>query len=154
MYVPDASKLCGMSLERAELFGKPHIGAHYANASLRSNRLDEGAICAWCGRPACNSHHVLPLSRGRMLGIGGWRLRTALMAVCGSGTQGCHNGFHGGAWLKAEWAWDDDAYAEQWWDGALLKAFGPHDEALYCFGRWVLTDTVHGYVREVRGTDG
>lgn len=153
-YTPPARRLGGLSVEMAERYGKPHIGAFYAGDSVRSNVLEEGAVCACCGRPATNSHHCPPLSRGRYFSLrlpsGTWCLRPSLIAVCGSGTTGCHNGFHGGARFTADWVWESDAAAYRWWDGTLLADFGPHSPTLYRFGHWEIKDRLTGNVIEVR----
>ena len=153
-YTPPRELLRGMSLQHAELYGKPHIGAHYMGADVKSHKALQGALCAVCGRPATNVHHVSPLSRGKTFRletqVGNWDLKPALFALCGSGTTGCHNGFHGGARFKAEWVWDNDHEAEEWWSGRLLLMMMPHDPLLYLSGCWEITDLKTGTVRQVR----
>ena len=78
-------------------------------------------------------------------------MRTALFALCGSGTTGCHDGFHGGAWLRARWEWDTDEAAREWWDGGLAAEVGPHSPELFRYGRWVIEDADRGFRRSVRG---
>ena len=99
-------QLRGLSIERAELYGKPHVGAHYTKGT-RYERTQ--ARCCVCGGNATNCHHVIPRGRGQEFALqtpnGLWLLKSPLFAVCGSGTTGCHNGFHGGAFLKAKWVW-------------------------------------------------
>ena len=61
--------------------------------SARALRL-LGADCAVCGKPATNEHHIL---YGRQYGA---RLDVAAnrMALCGSGTTGCHGAYHLGVY--------------------------------------------------------
>ena len=77
-------------------------------------------------------------------------LRSPLFALCGSGTTGCHNGFHGGSALTARWMWDDPQYERWWWDGILLEQWGPHAEELYGFGFWRIEDRKHDRLIEIR----
>lgn len=153
-YVPPRHMLRGLSVQRAELFGKPGWMARYEGASATSHRACEGAVCVCCGRPASNVHHVSPLGRGRSFTldsqVGSWDLKPALFAVCGTGTTGCHNGFHGGARYKAEWVWDTDRDAEEWWSGRLLLTVGPHSPLLYLYGGWRITDAATGRETQVR----
>ena len=144
----------GVSYEVAECYGKPHIGAFYSGSGVKSHKREEGAICAVCGRPATNAHHNPQLSKGDIFLLitkwGRFALKPALIAVCGSGTTGCHNGFHGGARFKARWVWDSDEYAEMWWEGEFLKRMRPHSKELYLYGKWVIEDRVTGAVIEHR----
>ena len=71
---------------------------------------------------------------------GAWDLRSPLFCLCGSGTTGCHDKFHGGARLKAEWRWRHPVYEEAWWTGQLLQVYEPHDPGLYEYGYWLITD--------------
>lgn len=142
-YTPRAEQLGGLPIEEASCFGMPHIGARYLGADARSNRLDDGALCAVCGRPATNSHHEPPLGMGGRnrafllrTARGSWTLTPALVALCGSGTTGCHGMRHSGR-LRLRWAWASDGIAEQWWDGRILAhRCDQHDPALLGFGRW------------------
>lgn len=149
--VPTMSQLRGLSLERAELFGKPHIGARYTHGA-RYERT--GERCCICNRPAANCHHVAPRRLGERFALvtpdRTWLLRSPLFALCGSGTTGCHNGFHGGSALTARWMWDDPQYERWWWDGILLEQWGPHAEELYGFGFWRIEDRKHGRLIEIR----
>ncbi len=153
-YTPPREQLRGLPLEIAECYGKPNINAHYAADIVKSNRLDDGALCACCGRMATNSHHCPPLSKGRTFVLrtdwGIHILKPALIAVCGSGTTGCHDGFHGGARFKARWHWDSDEIAEAWWSGELLKGMYPHSKRLYGLGCWLIEDRRTGDVIEIR----
>ena len=154
-FVPKMEQLCGLSYEVAECYGKPHIGAHYAGGGVRSHKKDDFACCAICGRPVGSVHHNPPLSKGHMFLLrtkwGQFVHKPALIALCGSGTTGCHDGFHGGARYRAHWVWDCDEYAEMWWSGEFLKSMRPHDPRLYKYGRWVIHDARTGADIEYRG---
>lgn len=149
-YTPPASQLRGLSVDAAELYGKPHLNARYLGigSSARAYRIDDGARCAICRRPATNAHHVPPLSKGQGFRLvtprGDWLLRPSLFALCGSGTTGCHNGFHGGARFVPRWVWIDDRRAEAWWDGTILSLLEPHDPGIYAYGHWLVEDRLTG----------
>ena len=153
-FTPEREKLRGLSLEVAECYGKPHIHALYVSESVMSHTLTECAVCACCGKRARNVHHQPPLSKGRtfllMTEWGRFVLKPALFALCGSGTMGCHNGFHGGARFKARWVWDTDEHARMWWSGELLKSIPAHSPILYRYGRWVIRDRKAGRTYEYR----
>lgn len=135
-------QLRGLSIERAELYGKPHVGAHYTKGT-RYERTQ--ARCCVCGGNATNCHHVIPRGRGQEFALqtpnGLWLLKSPLFAVCGSGTTGCHNGFHGGAFLKAKWVWKSPVYQDAWWSGELLEVYEPHSPDLYEYGHWAIKDS-------------
>lgn len=140
MYIPTVEQLQGYSIENAECLGKPHIGARY----LFSGRIDRyileyNATCAVCGRPATNVHHQPFRSKGKGIIIGGKLLRPSLIALCGSGTTGCHGKVHNGK-LKIRWVWIDESIAERWWDGSLFSRFPPHSERVYEYGYWDFID--------------
>lgn len=154
-YTPTTQQLRGLPVEVAECYGKPHIRAHYDGAGVKSHKLDEGATCATCPRLATNVHHCPPISKGKTFLLrsewGAFDLKPALFALCGSGTTGCHNGFHGGARFKAVWVWDTDEFAKRWWSGWLLShGIEPHSEQLYDMGSWKITDRLLGSRFEVR----
>lgn len=142
--------LHGISIEKAALYGLPHIGARYAQEGKKWSR--SGArryektcdFCFICGRPSTNCHHVVPLSCGQVFELetprGTFPLRSPLFALCGSGTTGCHNGFHGAARFKAAWSWDDPEFERAWWDGRLLSQYPPHSPQLYNYGAWLIED--------------
>lgn len=146
--------LNGLSYDKATLYGLPHIGARYAHGGSKRSRLSAKRYertqgwCCICGRPSESCHHVVPLSSGAAFELrttnGSFLLRSPLFAVCGSGTSGCHNGFHGGAWLKARWVWDSPEYEEAWCSGELLSSLAPHHPALYCYGQWEIENTKTG----------
>ena len=146
----------GFSREKAMLYGLPHIGAHYAHGGRKWSRSGARRYertqewCAICGRPATNCHHVVPVSNGAVFELdtprGTFPLRSPLFAVCGSGTTGCHNGFHGGAFLKARWLWDSPEFEDAWWSGEIISRFAPHHPAIYCYGQWEIENTRTGLV--------
>ena len=66
-------------------------------------------------------------------------LKPALIALCGSGTTGCHGDVHAGR-VKLRWEWADDDTAERWFTGDLLAhGYEPHDEHFLDMGRWAVT---------------
>lgn len=151
-FVPDMTQLRGLGYEVASLYGMPHVGAAYTGGDRYERTSDR---CAVCGRSATNVHHVAHRKWGRTFRLstpnGTWILRSPLFALCGSGTTGCHDGFHGGAWLRARWVWDSDEYEAAWWSGELLSRFGAHDPALYAYGRWEVENTRLGIRLSHRG---
>ena len=140
--MPTMQQLRGLSIDKAELYGKPHIGARYT-AGDRYERIQDR--CCICGSKATNCHHVIPKGRGTQFALetpnGAWLLKSPLFALCGSGTTGCHNQFHGGATLKAAWVWHLPLYRDAWWSGELLGMHEPHAEDLYQYGHWVIRDS-------------
>lgn len=153
MYVPDSKTLRGLSVSSAQCFGMPHANAHYSGKGVRTNHLSCDAMCSVCGMMATNSHHVPPVGMGgrnATFTLHGHVLRPALIALCGSGTTGCHGMIHSGL-LRVEWSWDDDAYAEAWWSGELLEELEPHDQRLYGLGKWVFTFRSGRVVSTYRG---
>lgn len=139
-----------MIYNRELLYGLPHIDCRYTGKSVNSNKLDEDAACVCCGLPATNAHHYPPKGTAPVRHRNGYELKPALFAVCGSGTIGCHNDWHGGARFEAWWRWDRYEYEEQWADGTLLDRHGPHSPALYYYGCWVIHDKKLGRTWDVR----
>lgn len=138
-------------MENRELFyGLPHIDCHYRGKSVNSHELDDGAMCVCCGLPATNAHHFPPKGTAPVRHRNGYLLKPALFAVCGTGTTGCHDGWHGGARYTARWLWDSAAYEEAWESGRLLRGLGPHSPELYNFGCWEIQDKKLGLSWEVR----
>lgn len=151
-YIPPASLLRGLSVSTAQKFGMPNAGAHYEGRGVRSNRLDEDARCAFCRRPATNAHHVPAVgmgARNAKFSLHGYALRPALIALCGSGTTGCHGECHSGR-MRIEWVWDREKYARDWWSGDLLREFGPGSPMLYDYGHWELWRDGAGKVLRLR----
>jgi len=149
-YVPDSWMLRGTPLAVAECYGKPHFLCDYTANGVNNTRIFQDAPCICCGRQATNAHHWPPKRTCPTFGFHGEKLRPALFAVCGSGTTGCHDGWHGGARFRALWKWDYDEFAMQWWEGSMLEEHGAHSNALYQFGCWELYDFVNGKIWEVR----
>lgn len=147
-YVPTARKLHGFPYQVAECYGKPHFLCSYTGKGVNSHRLFEGATCMCCGRMATNAHHWPP-KKNPTFTLDGLALKPALFALCGSGTTGCHDGWHGGARYKALWRWDCDGYAYEWWEGDMFD-LPPHDQGLYNYGCWEVYDLSDGRIWEVR----
>ena len=149
-----AVNLNGWSLLKADMMGKPHLGARYTVPPRRYERLSEN--CMVCGRPAANCHHLMPLGNGRSFTLrtdrGTWTLHSPLMALCGSGTTGCHGLFHSGV-LAARWFWRSQTDEDRWWSGELLEAYGPHSLELYRHGGWGVLDRKHGGELSYHGDD-
>lgn len=135
-FVPDRKLLSGLSVEVAEMYGKPHINAWYArhNDGLNSYRFDHDKSCPICGDRATNVHHCPPKSKGKFV-LHGHILKPSLFALCGSGVQGCHGKIHKRE-IIPRWKWYDDEYAYCWWSGELLDKYGPHNDLLYMLGTW------------------
>ena len=146
--------MASLSREKADLYGLPHIGARYTgrHGAKRYERLQEW--CFVCGRPSTCCHHLVPLSNGasylKKTPLGTFELRSPLFCLCGSGTTGCHDGFHGGAWLKAWWKWDEPGNAEKWDTGLLLCEYGPNSDWLYDYGCWLIQDRKNGRITAYR----
>ena len=142
---PSMAQLHGLSRDKAELYGLPHLGARYVTASGRYEATAER--CVVCGRRATNCHHVVPRSVGmtfqREVPAGRLMLRSPLFALCGSGTTGCHGAFHSGR-LKARWVWDSEEAEEAWWSGDILSRHHAHDPAIFAYGHWEIDDTRAG----------
>lgn len=136
---PDASQLRGLSYAKAKLCGMPHLGASYAGGGIERTRLGDGALCALCGRPATNAHHEPPRSNGAFLLPTKWGmfvLKPALIALCGSGTTGCHGARHDRR-VAFEWRWADADAEALWWSGYLLShGYPPHSRRLLDLGGW------------------
>ena len=161
-YVPHSRLLHGVPYPVAECYGKPHYLCDYTvkrfngwdkadrQRAVNSSQMFHGARCMVCGRPATNAHHWPPKGTAPTFDKGGIVLRPALFAVCGSGTTGCHNGFHGAARYRALWRWDTDYLAKEWWEGDLLMEVGEHSNELYGLGCWELYDIENGRIWQVR----
>jgi len=157
---PDACALRGVPYGRAELYGKPGIGASYTRFDARSYRLDEMARCCICGRMATNAHHWPPLGAGGggrqfllRTPLGRFVLLPPLFAVCGNGNaSGCHKAWHSGQ-ISVEWVWDDDAYAKDWWNGTMLKFTKP-GKWLFHHGCYRFSNSRTGREWEYRAKEG
>lgn len=141
--------LHGVSREKAECYGKPHIMARYTGSSLKSYRHEEG-LCPLChAAPITNTHHQPQRDPFHFRTEWGTReLRPALFGICGSGTTGCHGLIEANV-LRVEWRWDSEEYERMWWDGKFLT-WEPHSDALYALGCWAFEDTRTGRRWEYR----
>lgn len=156
-YTPDASVLRGLSMDKASLYGMPHIGCRYTRDDMARTAFESDLRCAWCGsqRGFHSRHHEPPRSNGSFLlntPKGKFVLLPALVDLCGSGTTGCHGDRHNGL-LKLRWEWDGDEFAEKWWDGTFLSRpyHEPNGKWLYAYGCWVLERD--GVERRFRGQE-
>lgn len=138
MFVPDSSLLQGMSYEQASCMGMPHLGAVYIGSGDKY-KLTEGIHCVNCRiHLATNCHHEPQKGIGgrKQLILYGQVLRPALIALCGSGTTGCHGLRHSGK-LHLQWKWDCDDYEEAFWNGTFfMDMFKPHDPRFFDYGKW------------------
>lgn len=148
-------QLRGLSLNEAERYGKPHVGASYKHPDvIKLTVRDDGAACMVCGAPATNVHHCPPVSK-RTFKLetpnGSFVLRPSLFALCGSGTTGCHGGFHSGR-FKAFWLWYTEEGERMWWDGTFLsEGLEPHGSWLYRHGFWEVRDSLSGLKLRIAG---
>ena len=151
-YRPTRAMTHGVPYPVAEAYGKPHFLCTYTGKSVNATKMFDGATCMCCGKLATNAHHWPPKGTAPTFTWhqDGRKLRPALFAVCGTGTMGCHDGWHGGARFRALWRWDSDEYARDWWEGDMLEKLGEHSNALYRYGCWELYDFRDGTIREVR----
>ena len=147
-YIPDTSKLRGLQSFKAECYGKPHISCYYKSDGVNTHRIEQGAECAICGRPATNAHHWPPKGTAPLFTLNDVKLKPALIALCGDGTTGCHGAWHAGR-FDALWKWDCDELAEEWWESGFC-GLAPHDPMLYKFGCWELYDMQEGRIWQVR----
>lgn len=142
-----------MTIDEARGYGMPHIGCRYTRDDVSATAFDDAwSPCAVCGKTARNRHHEPPRGLhsaqdpetgkrrpGALLLMTEWGkfvLKPALIALCGSGTTGCHGRRHAreiGIW----WEFDTEEYEEQWLSGYLLAhGIRPHSQRLYGFGCW------------------
>ena len=136
-------------------YGMPHIGCRYTRDDVSATAFDDSFVpCAVCGAKATNRHHEPPRGLhsatdedgtkrpGALLMLTDWGrfiLKPALIALCGSGTQGCHGRRHNRE-IGIEWTFDTPEYEEQWASGYLLAhGWLPHTERLYGIGCWHFT---------------
>lgn len=163
-----------ISRDKAINYGMPHIGCKYTRDDVTATSFvpnEEGwTPCAVCGRPATNRHHLPPRSvssctdeKGRRkpgslllpTKYGKFVLKPALIALCGSGTTGCHGKVHNRD-IEIQWEFDNEAYEQLWLDGWFLahgidgyvktrdgmlttRPIMPHSKQLYRIGRWLIT---------------
>ena len=142
-FVPAREQLSGLSYQVASLYGMPHLGCRYEGGGVDATALEDGARCAVCGKAGrpMNCHHEPPRGRGGTFllctPMGRFVLRPALIALCGSGTTGCHGDRHNRL-FSVRWEWDSDEWAGRWWGGWFLShGYRPHDPRLFGYGRYV-----------------
>lgn len=126
----------GLSAEELNGIGKPCVGARYTSYRGDGHELLDGAVCAVCGKPATNAHHVPAKGMGggrRLVRVGGVPMRPALIALCGSGTTGCHGLAHQRR-IRFEWRWDDARFERAFLRGEVPPAL------MTLTGRWYVTD--------------
>jgi hypothetical protein len=139
-YIPESSVLRGLTVSSAQKFGMPNVGAFYTGRGVHTNRLEEGATCAICGAMATNSHHEPQLGMGcrnASFRLHGRVLTPALIALCGSGSTGCHGRVHSGSY-RIEWEWDDPETEAAWFDGRMPEEAYRHDKRMFWFGHWAV----------------
>lgn len=144
-------KRTGINRQRLELMGKPHIGAHYEREDYRTNKLDDGARCAFCGRPATDSHHVVPRSTVHAYTVdtplGRFVTMSPLFALC----RECHDDIHSRRRYAIEWVWEAEQYREEWENGhTLAHICPPASSFLFQQGHYLLTDNFTGTERELK----
>lgn len=145
-------KRLGVSINRLELMGKPHIGAHYEREDYRTNRLDEGARCVICGRIATDSHHLVPRSvlRGYTVDtpLGRFVTMSPLFALC----RTCHKDIHDRGRYNFEWRWTKKQYVDEWHNGhTLAHVCRPGSDFLFQEGYYLMTDKLTGTTRKLKG---
>lgn len=150
----DAKVLRGHTLEDAQCYGMPHLGAHYYADGVNYYTRDTD-LCTVCGMRATNTHHHPPKGKARRFTLatpnGVFRLKPALIALCGSGTTGCHGLIHNRKVL-IRWKWYSEENQEKWFSGYYLShGIEPHSERLYEFGCWTIGDGITEV--ELRGMD-
>ena len=157
-------------MARADIlgYGMPHIGCRYTRDDVAATAFDDDWVpCAVCGATATNRHHLPPRGKhsaidpetgrkrpGALLLMTTWGrfvLKPALIALCGSGTTGCHHLWHARE-VEIAWAFDSPEYEGRWLDGYLLAhGMAPHSEELYGIGCWHFHDKRNGNRWEYRG---
>ena len=152
-HLPSFAAATAMADHPSACCGMPHLGARYTGPGVNAYRLDDGALCAFCGRPAAHAHHEPPKGTGGgVLHLatphGVFDLRPALVALCPE----CHEARHakgGDGRLSVRWEWDTPLLAMAWWRGDVLAGgTEPHSPELFGSGRYALYRM--GYRVEVR----
>ena len=146
MLVIQSNQLRGLSIDKARLYGMPHIGCRYTAKGLDATAFAaEHPRCACCGRTngSHNRHHEPPRSNGTFrleTQKGTFELRPALIDLCGSGTTGCHGDRHNGR-LRIRWEWDTAEAEHRWWSGYWLSQpeHEPNGQWLFKYGRYIFT---------------
>ena len=149
-----ARQLKGLDARSAELMGKPSIGAHYTREDYRAHKLDQGARCTLCGKPATDAHHVVPRGHSRGFTVdtplGQFVTLTPLFALC----RACHRDIHDRARYQITWRWKEERYQQEWWDGHTLGRICPAGSPwLFQQGSYYVTDKETGKTVSV-GAEG
>lgn len=133
---PTARQLHGWSLDDAECMGKPGFGAQYTSKSGLARYARTAMCCTICGREAISTHHQPYRQTFEMVTPNGiWTLRPALIALCGTGTMGCHGDVEHNR-IRIRWKWFTEEAETRWWNGELLAEYGPESVQLYRYGCW------------------
>lgn len=145
-------KRLGIPRDRADLMGKPSIGAHYEREDYRSHKLDDDARCVICGRRATDAHHVVPRStvRGYTVDtpLGMFVCLSPLFALC----RECHHDIHMRARYQIRWEWKAEQYRQEWENGhTLAHICRPGNSFLFQEGCYIVKDAKTGKEFEVRG---
>lgn len=134
-------------------------------------------ICEACCRArATSTHHIVPIGMGgrqsartifvnpvscdsynaehvqspefMATGMGRFEVYTPLIAVCGTGTIGCHGDFEEHR-IGIEWVWRDALCKNLWESGWILShGYKPNSERLYEFGYYRISGR-SGILREI-----
>lgn len=142
----ESKKLRGLSVVKADLYGKPHLGARYTAKTGVTDYVRESDYCVICGKPASNVHHV-PNRGAHIIEKDGEAalMRPPLFALCGSGTTGCHGKVHNHE-ISITWKWDDHEDRERWLNGEL--DYPSNDPRLFERGCWqVITERETVFIR-------
>ena len=129
-----ADVLSGWTLRDASCCGMPHHGAYYTADDIRRYRMEDGARCLVCGKPAKHVHHEPEkrLSFTMRTKWGWFVLKPALIALC----PDCHR-LRSNKRIWIDWVWNDGEHEERWFDGHLLAhGYLAHSKRLYELGKW------------------
>ncbi len=141
----------GWSLQKALNMGMPDV------------KDDSCIICGkfLAGIPH-SQHHMTPKGMGganKIMTIKSasshktYKMDSSKISLCGSGTTGCHNDFHGGARLRITWEWASRPLMRMWFDGLFLDSgFIAHDKRLWEMGCYAVYERqlIQGRLHERR----
>ena len=159
------------------LYGLPHIGATYIPGWTKKKRnydrvSDMCQVC--CQARATSTHHIIPIGMGGRqsakriaidrafcesyssvqapeiisTSMGNFEVYTPLIAVCGTGTIGCHGDFEEHR-IRIEWVWRDELCKTLWESGWILShGYQPNSERLFEFGYYRISGR-NGFLREI-----
>lgn len=146
MAMINADVLHGLSIEKADCYGKPNLGVIGRGSKYRLASWS----CVICGNRATNCHHIVGRRKYTLRTQNGvWVLESPLMAVCGSGTTGCHGRIHQRR-INVTWQWDRPEFQEAWFNGSIPKEIGPCSRELYDLGCWLIEGLDTGMREEAR----